>query len=179
MNSAPNLERASRSVVMLCPIFPPSARVGGKRPARFVRYLRRFDWEPIVLSLPGGGGWIYEPELLTQLPPGVRLEPRYAEGHFWSWFQRQEDLTARLHGRTRDPKPNFTKRERFVFNLAWWLRQPLYRLAPIDYFSPYLFHAASQAVKLAREEHAKVIYACAHPFSVLPAGTWYSSVFFS
>ena len=40
----------------VCPFFVPSASIATKRPLRFVRHLRSFGWEPIVLTVEGSAG---------------------------------------------------------------------------------------------------------------------------
>lgn len=64
--------------------FPPVGGAGVQRPVKFVKYLRSFGWEPIVLSVSNPSVPVLDDSLLKDIPEGVKvyrartLEPNYA-----------------------------------------------------------------------------------------------------
>jgi len=64
--------------------FPPVGGAGVQRPVKFVKYLREFGWEPVVLSVANPSVPVLDPSLLLDVPEGVKvyrartLEPGYA-----------------------------------------------------------------------------------------------------
>jgi glycosyltransferase involved in cell wall biosynthesis len=64
--------------------FPPVGGGGVQRPVKFVKYLRDFGWEPIVLSVANPSVPVLDASLLKDIPDGVKvyrartLEPSYA-----------------------------------------------------------------------------------------------------
>lgn len=65
-----------RRVAFLSYYFPPIGGAGAQRPARFVRYLRNFGWDPLVVTGPGSADdrWTPRDEALhAELPPDVEV----------------------------------------------------------------------------------------------------------
>lgn len=64
--------------------FPPVGGAGVQRPVKFVKHLREFGWEPVVLSVANPSVPVTDASLLADIPPGVKvyrartLEPSYA-----------------------------------------------------------------------------------------------------
>jgi len=64
--------------------FPPVGGAGVQRPVKFVKYLRGFGWEPVVLSVSNPSVPVLDVSLLKDIPEGVRVyrartfEPSYA-----------------------------------------------------------------------------------------------------
>jgi glycosyltransferase involved in cell wall biosynthesis len=147
------------SVVMLCPYFPPRGDIAVKRSLRFVRHLRASGWEPVVLSLPnGGGGAVRDPGLLATLPENVRVD--YGE-----------PLRAAPRAARTPPAPLSLLRR---LELAYYrgVQPSLLRWIPCDRFLLRALDTARRAVRLAHETQAKAIYASSEPTSVLPAAVW-------
>lgn len=65
--------------------FPPVGGAGVQRPVKFVKYLREYGWEPIVLTVSNPSVPVYDTGLLKDIPEGVAvygaltLEPSYAQ----------------------------------------------------------------------------------------------------
>jgi hypothetical protein len=76
-------------VVLMAPYFPPSTYVVGRRPTRFARYLRGAGWEPLVLTLPEGGGRGRDEALAADIASWATIEEGYASGllgrAWWAW----------------------------------------------------------------------------------------------
>lgn len=62
-----------RKVLMISYCFPPMAVVGVYRTLKFVKYLRQFDWEPVILTLSNPIDYAYNPELFKDIPRDVHV----------------------------------------------------------------------------------------------------------
>ena len=62
-----------RKVLMIAYQFPPMGGSGVQRTAKFVKYLREFDWEPVVLTRSLKGMELTDESLLKDIPPDVEI----------------------------------------------------------------------------------------------------------
>lgn len=62
----------TRKMLFIANIFPPMGGSGVQRSAKFVRYLRRFDIEPVVLTREVEGG-ITDPTILAEIPKDIQV----------------------------------------------------------------------------------------------------------
>ena len=73
-----------KKVLLISYNFPPVGGAGVQRPVKFVKYLREFGWEPVVLSVSNPSVPVLDLSLLNDIPNGVKvyrartLEPSYA-----------------------------------------------------------------------------------------------------
>lgn len=73
-----------KKVVVIAYSFPPVGGAGVQRPVKFVKYLRDFGWEPLVLTVENPSVPVHDIALLKDVPNGVKvfrartLEPSYA-----------------------------------------------------------------------------------------------------
>lgn len=61
-------------VLFLAYTFPPVGGIGVQRSLGFVKYLSRFGWSPTVVTVKPISYYVYDPSLLDELPPEVRVE---------------------------------------------------------------------------------------------------------
>jgi glycosyltransferase involved in cell wall biosynthesis len=62
-----------RTVLVIAYYFPPAGGPGVQRVLKFVRYLRDFGWEPVVLTVDRGSYPELDPSLMSDVPDGVRV----------------------------------------------------------------------------------------------------------
>lgn len=62
-----------RKVLMIAYQFPPMGGSGVQRTAKFVKYLREFGWEPVVLTRSINGMELTDESLLRDIPPDVEI----------------------------------------------------------------------------------------------------------
>lgn len=73
----------SRIVVIVSYNFPPVGGAGVQRPVKFVKYLREYGWEPVVLTVANPSVPVIDKTLEKNIPHGVRIyraktyEPSY------------------------------------------------------------------------------------------------------
>jgi glycosyltransferase involved in cell wall biosynthesis len=65
--------RTVRRAIVLAYHFPPVGGAGVQRNAKFVRYLREFGYEPVVVTGPGAGSDRWAPTDDTLVAPGVEV----------------------------------------------------------------------------------------------------------
>ncbi len=84
-----------KKVLIIAYSFPPVGGAGVQRPVKFVKYLRNFGWEPIVLTVANPSVPVIDETLLKDIPLGTKiynaktLEPSY----------KQKQLVAKPSGR--------------------------------------------------------------------------------
>ncbi len=72
-----------KKVLIVAYGFPPVGGAGVQRPVKFVKYLRRFGWEPLVLTVSNPSVPIMDTTLPNDIPEGVKIfgartfEPSY------------------------------------------------------------------------------------------------------
>ncbi|HTA74846.1 MAG TPA: glycosyltransferase [Gemmatimonadaceae bacterium] len=65
----------TRRVLVISPFFPPSGLPPSHRARLFVRHLRSYGWEPIVLTVdPRDREEAQEPALVSLVPPDIQIE---------------------------------------------------------------------------------------------------------
>ena len=62
-----------RKILIVSYHFPPDASVGGMRPAKFAKYLPKFGWEPLVLTVQERYHPLTDQSKLTDLDPTLRV----------------------------------------------------------------------------------------------------------
>ena len=63
-----------RAALFILYYFPPSGGAGVQRGLKLIRYLREFDWEPIVLTVREQSAFpVRDESLLSEVPPDVRV----------------------------------------------------------------------------------------------------------
>ena len=65
--------RRTRRLLMIAFHYPPANASGTLRALKFSRYLREFDWEVSLLTVPEGCHEVLDPALLAQVPAEVRV----------------------------------------------------------------------------------------------------------
>ncbi len=62
-----------RQVLIITYYFPPCGGAGVQRTLKFVKYLRAFDWDPIVLTAQDADYPAWDRSLEKEIPPGVPI----------------------------------------------------------------------------------------------------------
>jgi len=107
-----------KRVLIISYYWPPAGGISVLRILKFVKYLRRFGWEPVV-CVPEGADYIYEdhnnfkdiPEDLTVLKTKI-IEP----------FKAFKLLSGRKKTDTNNPVYGNNAKKSFIDNFAIWIR---------------------------------------------------------
>jgi glycosyltransferase involved in cell wall biosynthesis len=156
-----------RRVLMVCPFFVPSASIATKRPLRFVRHLRSFGWEPIVLTVEGSAGSGIDSRQAEFLPTDLLIDRSYA-GRSWALWRQFEAYKAKTRGKGEQAQKGSARKIQLLEDLADFT----YDVTPLDRFIPYVFGASRQIIRLCREQRIDAVYVTATPFSAMLAGVW-------
>jgi len=131
-----------KRVLMIAYYFPPIGGPGTQRSLKYVKYLRRFGWEPIVIAGIEPSEH-QDPELLKDIPEGVEVHRIALPRTPWRTLRRLlfDHHLGRLGG-----------------FLGHWLDFPETR-------REWAEHAADLAVKMHREHPFDLLYTTSYPYS--------------
>jgi len=128
--------------------FPPVGGAGVQRPVKFVKYLRAFGWEPVVLTVANPSVPVYDTALLKDIPKGVKvygartLEPSYAQKQ--GFIVTDNCFKSTIKSLIKKVVAQFMLPD---LQILWW---------------PYL---TVKLEKIIRAEKPKVLFVSAPPFS--------------
>ncbi len=141
-----------KRVLIVSYFFPPISNMGSHRILRFVRHLREFGWEPIVLTGKLTSGPHCDPKLLEKLPADIAVERVECVDLTETW--------AKLTGRARRGTPTALapaqplKTQRVTTFLNRWVMIP-------DKIFPWIGPAARRG----RQLEFDAIYSTSDPLS--------------
>lgn len=129
--------------------FPPAGGVGTMRSLNFVKHLRDFGYEPIVLTITEenirDGGFPQDPGLFEQLPEGIEV----------------------YRASNREPRKFRARLQKLrLYRLAWFFLYPMLW----EYAARWPGSAYPLAKKLIQERNIKLVYTTSSPFAALPLG---------
>jgi glycosyltransferase involved in cell wall biosynthesis len=103
--------------------FPPSGGAGVQRVLKWVKYLRDFGVEPVVLTVEAGAYPSLDPALARDVPPGIRVHRTPSLDPFGAYARltgrSRQDAVAKATGRISDE-------EAWAERAARWLRANLF-----------------------------------------------------
>ncbi len=151
-------EQSREKVLFIAYNFPPMGGIGVNRSVNFVHHLRKFGYEPVVLTVEEKVlhqlEYKIDEQLLKGLPEGIMIH-------------RAPDLMP--HGLVK------LLMKLKVYRLFWYIFYPLlWEPAALWPFSAY-----RSAVKLIREHDIKLIYTSSGPYSAMMLGAmlkWWQPV---
>ena len=86
---------ADRKILIISYLFPPVGGIGVQRALSLAKYLPRSGFEVHVLKATSAGGPVYDPDLLKQIPSGVRVHQAFTPE---IPFTLRQKLWSRLKG---------------------------------------------------------------------------------
>jgi glycosyltransferase involved in cell wall biosynthesis len=150
----------SRTVLFLAYMFPPLGGGGVQRSLKFVKYLPANGWNPVVLSVRPISYYVYDPQLLAEVPDSVEvvrthsLDPlRLSAVAFRD--TRRAALTQRTH------HPVFSEASPLVRAYRAFRRFAFFPDAQLGWI-PFAF---DQGLRITKTSGARVIYSPAAPYS--------------
>lgn len=83
-------ERMKHKVLMIAYSFPPRGGGGVQRTLKFVKYLRLFDWEPVVLTVKSRQHELWDDSMIEEIPEGVSTYRTFAVDplNMYQYFKR-------------------------------------------------------------------------------------------
>jgi len=155
-----------RKILIVSYLFPPVGGIGVQRALSLAKYLPRCGFDVHVLKASGAGGPVYDPDLVRQIPPEVRVHKAFTPEIPFAFRQR---LWARLKGKG-EPAPGGEKKPG-GFSLKTLLRAGVKRLLcpePEILWVPFAVRKARQIITRHKIEFVLITVP---PFSALVVGT--------
>lgn len=90
----------TKRVLIIAYNFPPMGGGGVQRTVKFVKYLPRFGWEPVVLTASDPGYWAVDASLGSDIPRGTHIERISAPGRLFSLVSTGLKIIGTRPGRT-------------------------------------------------------------------------------
>ncbi len=154
-----------RNLLFISYFFPPAATIGSLRVRNFVKYLPRFGWNPIVLTI--------KPEYYQRIDPSLFLDHALPSEIYRTnlipgtpvrfFFKQKEAKTG--DGRNDTAAPHYRRLKKFLSTIlyATWIPDPQLVWLPA---------ATRTAQKIMRNHRIDAIYSTGRPFSSHLIGAW-------
>jgi len=107
-----------KKVLVITYYFPPMGMGGVQRVAKFVKYLPRFGWHPVVLTVKDVEYFSHDPSLLEDIPKGVKITRSGSLDPLRVLFLSKKLFKAKKRGDQKTTKVYAAKRPNF---LSWFL----------------------------------------------------------
>ncbi len=149
-----------KKILMIAYSFPP---VGGGRVRRilkFVKYLKEFEWEPIVLTVKKPSVSVYDYDLINEIPQDIKIirtNSIESNNRISNILKPENTKTTKKFSMIKDIFYSFLSK------LKWWILIPDTRVGWI----PFAVLKGSSVIK---NEKVDVIYATGEPFSSFLTG---------
>ena len=148
-----------KKVLIVTYYWPPAGGPAIQRTLKFVKYMRFFGWEPVILTVENGEYPAIDPSLIQEIPDNIQVYKTRA----FQLFQLYRMLTGKK-GNTHNNANVFGQKDTtFVERLAKWIRLNLFIPdARIGWYA----YAIKAAKKIIEQEHIDLIYSSSPPHSL-------------
>ena len=150
-----------KKVLVITYYFPPSGGAGVQRTLKFIKYLRDFGWEPVVLTVKNADYPAYDETLESELPKGIQIyRSRIIEPYrlYRKFTGRRSDESTDIATQSLDQSQKRKLSER----ISEWLRSCFF--IP-DARISWLFFAYTFGKKILQQEEIELIYSSAPPYT--------------
>ncbi|HOT95966.1 MAG TPA: glycosyltransferase family 4 protein [bacterium] len=141
--------------------FPPAGGAGVQRTLKFVKYLREFGWEPVVLTARDADYPARDETLLQEIPEGIKIyrAPLFEPYRLYRWFTGKPAGTATdIATLTRDAQEDRKWSERLSEGIRAALFVPDARMT-------WFFPALHLGRKILNAEKIDLIFSSAPPYT--------------
>jgi glycosyltransferase involved in cell wall biosynthesis len=148
-------------VLIVTYYFPPAGGAGVQRTLKFVKYLREFGWEPVVLTAQNADYPAYDESLLKELPQDVKIY----RSKIIEPYKLYKKLTGKKEGTSSDIatltlSENQKRKKSEV--LSEWIRSAFF--VP-DARMLWYFFATRLGRKIIKNEKIDLIFSSAPPYT--------------
>ena len=154
-----------KKVLFISYYFPPAGGSAVQRALKFVKYLPRFGWNPIVLTAKMNDYALKDESLLANIPPGIRAY-RSSAPDFYRFFSKL-DKNTKHHADLTAIAVNDKSGDSIMNRLAFFLRN--------TFFIPdarilWLPSALLKGLKIIKKEGVELIFTTSPPFTTAIVG---------
>ncbi len=150
-----------KKVLVITYYFPPAGGVAVQRTLKYVKYLREFGWEPVVLTARCADYPVYDESLFSEIPEGVKV--------YRSLIFEPYKIYRRFTGRKADESTDIATltldeptKNKFSERISEWIRSCFF--VP-DARIGWLFFATFLGKKILKDEKIDLIYSSATPYT--------------
>ena len=162
------MKPGKKKVLIITYYFPPSGGSGVQRTLKFIKYLRQFDWEPIILTAKDADYPTYDESLWADVPKGIKIY--YAK--IFEPYRLYRKFTGKNNAVSLDVETTSQDdqtRKKLSERISAFVRS--------SFFVPdarifWLFFAVPQAKKIIKKENIDLIYSSAPPYTTHLIGLW-------
>ncbi len=150
-----------KKVLLISYYFPPSGGAGVQRTLKFVKYLRDFGWEPVVLTANNADYPAYDDTLAKEIPDGVKVY-RSTIVEPYRFYRK---LTGRAEGEATDIATltlDSDQKQKWTERLAEWVRSAFFVPDARIGWLPFAYNLGK---KIIERENIDVIYSTAPPYT--------------
>jgi len=155
------LNPPNKKVLIITYYFPPSGGAGVQRTLKFVKYLRDFGWEPVVLTVKNADYPAYDKTLQSDIPSRVKIyRSRIVEP-----YRLYRRFTGKRAGEATDiatQSIDARSKNQIGEQISEWIRSVFF--IP-DARLSWQFFGYSMGKKILREENIDVIFSSAPPYT--------------
>lgn len=151
------MKAENKKVLVITYYWPPAGGSAIQRVIKFVKYMREYGWEPVILTVSNGEYPATDPSFLAEIPENIKVYKTKALQPF--------GLYKRFTGKkteTRITNDVFSQKTKTA-RIAKWIRMNLF--IP-DARVGWYFTAVKQAKKIIREEQIDAIFSSSPPHSL-------------
>lgn len=166
-------------VLFIAHQFPPIASSGSFRPAKFVKYLPQYNWQPFVITIVPNLNYTIDDSLNKDLPDDLQTIRIHApfpcpRDHFLNWLKRWRFLglgeKPRKGSASTQENLSIFARTIIIIQKLIILPLSLVQYPPIDRWLYWSLRIIPVARKIIKENDVKLIYTTSPPFSPLITG---------
>lgn len=154
---------------MISYCYPPMAVVGVYRTIKFVKYLREFGWEPVVLTLSNPSDYAFNPELFKDIPKDMKVYRTRLIAPLQSWekwnAKRRQDRPTDPAESAQPPAIEQTGPPPQPGLLTRIKRHIFASLSTPDKDTGWLLTALPKTLRLIKSEQIDCIYTSTPPHS--------------
>jgi len=154
-----------RKVLIVTYYWPPSGGIGVNRCLKFSKYLRKFNWEPIIYTTKNANYPFIDEKNLEEIPDGITvlkkpiIEP-FAAFRFLSGRKKGDAMSNPIHVRR--------KKSKFIDNVAIWIRgnffipdaRSLWIKPSVRFLKKYINENPVDAILSDGPPHTNTVIAC-------------------
>ncbi len=156
-----------KKVLIISYVFPPMAAVGGFRVVKACKFLPRFGWQPVVLTVKDGFNYAYDEDSLKQLDPSL---PIYRSKYFSpiQWWDSQTQPDENATPSTNKNSPEARVKESFSSKLKKLIKTMISIPDIHNFWIPF---AVAEGLRAIKKENVDIILSTSPPATVHIIGT--------
>ena len=150
-----------KKVLIVTYYFPPSGGAGVQRTLKFVKYLRDFGWEPVVLTAKNADYPAYDESLCAEIPPGIKIY----RSNILEPYRMYRRFTRKKIGESTDISTltlNEKEQQKLNERISEWIRATFFIPDARIFWFPFAF---SKGLKILRKERINLIFSSAPPYT--------------